>query len=305
MQLQPMVQYALLFSSLIAVLSYVFTLTNISSGFLNLSIVNIVGMGTLSSFLLYEKMGINIFIGLPIVLIIGGIINSSLIHYFYCRISKKIMNKSLLSLLSFGVYILLSGMLDLLAFFTMKNVPSDLWCETTIDYATPNPDIHLHFDSSIDIYGIKLSVIISLILVIIILNATYWLDIQTKIGDSVHTNARLERYFGSRVRLIIWFLAGGFAAMAGTLLAFQNKGFFGTRLFYIVPSFLAGSFLGGIDSLFGALFGGFIAGFLDVILQGLVSRFVGLRIEYIRILFLSSIMILSLIIRAKIRKFRS
>jgi branched-subunit amino acid ABC-type transport system permease component len=300
-----MVQYALLFSSIIAILSYIFTLTHISSGFLNLSIVNLLGIGTLSSFLLYEKMGINIFIGLPIVMVIGGIINSSLIQYFYYRIDKKTMNKSLLSLSSFGVYIILSRVLDLLAFVTMKNVPSKLWCETVIAYTTPNPDIHLHFDSSIEIYGVKLSVIMSLILVLIILNTTYWVDVKTKIMDLIQTKTREQRYFGSGIRMIIWFLAGGFAAMAGTLLAFRNKGFFGTRLFYIVPSFLAGSFIGGIDSLFGALFGGLIAGFLDVVLQGLVSRFVGLRIEYIRILFLSSLMILSIIIRAKLRALRS
>jgi branched-subunit amino acid ABC-type transport system permease component len=198
MQLQPMVQYALLFSSIIAILSYLFTLTYISSGFLNLSIVNLVGIGTLSSFLLYEIMGVNIFIGLPIVMMIGGIINSSLINYFYYRIDKKLVNKSLVSLLSFGVYVLLSSLLDLVGFVTMKNIPSELWCETVIDYTTPNSEIHLHFDSSIEIFGLKLSVILSLILVFIILNATYWVDVKTKIEDSIYlilmsTNILVQR----------------------------------------------------------------------------------------------------------------
>jgi branched-chain amino acid transport system permease protein len=190
----------------------------------------------------------------------------------------------------------------------MKKVPSELWCVTSTEYTSPNPNIHLHFDSSLEIFGVKLSVIISLILVAIILNATYSVGVKSQFRDSFRTNAENSSiasnkgYFGSNFRMIVWFLAGGFAALSGSLLAFRHKGFLGTRLFYLVPSVLAGSFLGGLDSLFGALFGGLIIGFLDVAIQGLVARFIGLRIEYIRILFLSSLMLLALIFRAKWKK---
>jgi branched-subunit amino acid ABC-type transport system permease component len=238
MYVYPIVQFTILFSSILAVLSYSFTLTNISTDFPNLSLGTIMGIGILSSFLLIELGGVNIFHGLPIVFIVGGISNSLFYEIIFKRVLKKTGNKILLTIAGLGLLLILSNSFTLLTYWLANEVPSEMWCGAGI--YSDHPNLHLHFNRfDFEVYGIRFGVITSLVFLFSVFLLTALIEKRTKYGYLIR-------------------------ASAGSLLTLLSKGFPGSVGQAIIWSIVAGSFLGGFDSLYGSLYGGFIAGYIEV-----------------------------------------
>ena len=108
----------------------------------------------------------------------------------------------------------------------------------------------------------------------------YLLLTRTRFGVAMRAaieNPNLARILGidvDRVYLFSWFLAGGFAGLAGGLYAvgFATPQNFPTLL---IVDIFAGSVLGGLGSIYGALFGGFIIGASETYLTTVLSTLVG------------------------------
>jgi branched-subunit amino acid ABC-type transport system permease component len=269
MYVYPIVQFTILFSSILAVLSYSFTLTNISTDFPNLSLGTIMGIGMFSSFLLIELGGVNIFHGLPIVFIVGGISNSLFYVLIFKRVLKKTGNKILLTIAGLGLLLILSNSFTVLAYWLANEVPSEMWCGAGI--YSDHPNLHLHFNRfDFEVYGIRFGVITSLVFLFSVFLLTALIEKRTKYGYLIRASAEdlsLTSIMGvnpHEVHFWSWFFIGGLVAVCGSLLTLLSKGFPGSVGQAIIWSIVAGSFLGGFDSLYGSLFGGFIAGFIEV-----------------------------------------
>jgi len=108
----------------------------------------------------------------------------------------------------------------------------------------------------------------------------YLLLTRTRFGVAMRAaieNPNLARTLGidvDRVSLFSWFLAGGFAGLAGGLYAvgFATPQNFPTLL---IVDIFAGSVLGGLGSIYGALIGGFIIGASETYLTTALSTLVG------------------------------
>ena len=92
-------------------------------------------------------------------------------------------------------------------------------------------------------------------------------------------NANLAKTVGinvERVYIVSWFLAGAIAGLAGALTAIWTGTPENQSSFYIVDIF-AGSVLGGLGSIYGAIIGGLIVGvsetYLIAVLDKVVSSF--------------------------------
>jgi branched-chain amino acid transport system permease protein len=105
---------------------------------------------------------------------------------------------------------------------------------------------------------------------------------RTKFGVSLRAsieNPDLARVLGINVDLaytVSWFLAGGLAGASGALWAFMIESYKPETAYLIIVSIFAGSILGGLGSIYGALVGGFLVGLAEtvglVITQNLLQQ---------------------------------
>ena len=112
----------------------------------------------------------------------------------------------------------------------------------------------------------------------------YLLLTKSKFGVAMRAaieNANLAKTVGinvERVYIVSWFLAGGIAGLAGGLTALYT-GTPESQSSLIIVDIFAGSVLGGLGSIYGAIIGGLIVGasetYLIVLLDRIVSAFYG------------------------------
>ncbi len=116
--------------------------------------------------------------------------------------------------------------------------------------------------------------------VIVISAALYLILNKTKFGIAMRAaieNANLAKTVGinvERVYVVSWFLAGGVAGFAGGLFSIvyttnQNQASL------LIVSIFAGSVLGGLNSIYGAIIGGLLIGFGEIYITGELSVLVG------------------------------
>ncbi|MCS7106596.1 MAG: branched-chain amino acid ABC transporter permease [Acidilobaceae archaeon] len=100
---------------------------------------------------------------------------------------------------------------------------------------------------------------------------------RTQFGISMRAsieNPQLARIIGinvERVYLVSWFLSGATAGMAGSLLAFEMPGISPAAAYLYIVSIFAGSIVGGLNSIYGALAGGFLVGSMEAIVPVFIS----------------------------------
>ncbi len=104
----------------------------------------------------------------------------------------------------------------------------------------------------------------------------YLLLTRSKFGVAMRAaieNTNLAKTVGinvERVNLVAWFLSGGIAGLAGGLLAIFTGTPNGSASLYIVDIF-AGSVLGGLGSVYGAIIGGLIIGASEIYLISVIN----------------------------------
>jgi len=130
-----------------------------------------------------------------------------------------------------------------------------------------------------EIFGISgILLVAPAVLVFMILFLNFLLT-KTKFGVAMRAsieNPNLAKVLGinvERVYLVSWFIAGALAGVGGGLYAIQSPTPTSTSSYIIVDIF-AGSVLGGIFSLYGAIAGGLIVGFSEVYLLREITLYV-------------------------------
>lgn len=106
---------------------------------------------------------------------------------------------------------------------------------------------------------------------------------RTKFGVSLRAaieNPDLARVLGINVDLAYmtsWFIAGGLAGASGALYIFMVENFKPAVASLVIVSVFAGSILGGLGSIYGALLGGFLVGvtetFVVVLVQNILAAY--------------------------------
>jgi branched-chain amino acid transport system permease protein len=98
----------------------------------------------------------------------------------------------------------------------------------------------------------------------------------------------------NQIQLFSWFLTGGLACLAGAMIPlwFQSTPQSGAM---IITSIMAGSLLGGFNSIYGSVIGGAIVGMSEIMLttwgQALIGVWVGEYRPLIPMIFLVSILL--------------
>ena len=108
----------------------------------------------------------------------------------------------------------------------------------------------------------------------------YLMLTRTRFGLAMRAtveNPNLARVVGVNTRtvyVVSWFLAGGLAAMAGVFYSFWQGGEPDIGSILLISMF-AGSILGGLKSIYGAVVGGLVVGGSEIIITTLGAQYIG------------------------------
>ncbi len=120
------------------------------------------------------------------------------------------------------------------------------------------------------ILGAPMILVVSLVVISGMVFGLYWLLYRTVFGISMRAsieNTSLAQTFGintNRIFMFSWFLSGSLAGVAGVLMSVWFQGDPGLAAI-MLPSVFAGSIVGGFTSIYGAILGGAVIGFSEIL----------------------------------------
>lgn len=256
---------AVVSSFLLSLLAMGFTLQYITLSVPNLAYATIAFSSTYITLTL-TLMGFSPYMGMPFAFILGGFI-SFLLYKFMAFLRDR--GTSLIGLM-------ISTLVFDLTIYGLMNIYADYIAYSfktyTRSFSLTEMDFHLN-----GIPGILIvSTITSTLLVIIF----HMILVKTKFGiamRAVMENYSLASVQGINVEYVLsvsWFMVGGIAGIAGSLypLWFYMDPWVGARM---LISIFAACVIGGLRSIYGSLFGGFIIGASEIFVTYAFSSIVG------------------------------
>jgi branched-chain amino acid transport system permease protein len=244
------------------------TLTYLTTKVPNFAYGSFVTVGIYNAFTLFRIQGVNAYLSTPLSFLIGGA--ASVLMYGLVLRPLGRRGSSLVSLMiaTFAVDV---------AFIGVFGIYSD-YLTSRYGISDSKQFYQLHSDFSIN--GLPGIFFLAPALLALTTLALYTLLTKTNFGVAMRAsveNPSLARILGidvERVYTASWFLAGGFAASAGSFYVLWLPSGIDTGSSIIVEIFAA-SILGGLTSVYGAVLGGLIIGGSEIIITSLGAVFFG------------------------------
>jgi branched-chain amino acid transport system permease protein len=282
---------AIVYANLVAILCIGFTMTYITVKIPNFAHGVYIGIGVYVSYTFAIIMNLSPYLGLPIAFFIGGVVSVLIFLFVIQIISRMGGSRVALTISTIAVQIFLTSLLDIFAY----------WLR--IKYKTYALGFLLkEYDFKIGGFqGIFPVSIAFCFLTVVIL---HWLLSKTKIGIAMKATAEdevLASILGvnvNNIQMFSWFLTGGLASIAGAMLPFW---FLGTPQVgsQMMTTIMAGSLLGGLENVYGAIIGGFGIGLSEIILTRRLQELIGAWIGEYRLIIPMLILILVLLIEPR------
>ena len=258
---------ALVYASELTLLSVGFTLTYLTAKIPNFAHGTYAGVGIYVSFTFSRILGMSPYLSFPLAFILGGII-SVLIYILVINVLTKMGGGAIvLTIATLAIQIFLTALINIYAYWAR-----DVYTVYTSSFLLKEFDFEwLEFPGIFPV-----SIGISIIAVIVL----HFLLTRTKIGIAMRAtseDAELSSVLGiniNQIQLFSWFLTGGLACLAGAMIPmwFQSTPTTGSA---IITSIMAGSLLGGFESIYGAIIGGFAVGLSEILLTYLGTSLIG------------------------------
>jgi branched-chain amino acid transport system permease protein len=264
---------ALIFASELTLLSIGFTLTYLTAKVPNFAHGTYAGIGIYVSYTFSKILGLSPYIGYPVAFIIGGIV-SVIIYVLVINVLTRMGGGAIvLTISTLAIQIFLGALIQIYAYYLLMRFGSYTQIFMLKDW-----------DFSIgDFPGIF---IVSMGLTIVSVVLLHYMLTRTKIGVAMRATAEdpeLASVLGiniNQIQIFSWFLTGGLACVAGAMIPlwFQATTTSGSA---IITSIMAGSLLGGFESVYGAVVGGFLVGLSEVMLTTWAQQIIGVWVgEY-------------------------
>ena len=257
MALDPIFSDALIFASLLALLSIGLTLTYLTTRVPNFAHASFATIGVYIALIASRVWESTPYIAIPIAFAISGVVAVAL----YTFILKPLIRKGA----SQAIQMVATLAFDLIV-IAMLNITADYIVKT---YQITSREFTLRsYDA--EFMGLPLIVIAAPITVAILAITLHIMLRKTKFGIAMRAateNSDLSGVVGVNVKLVFgvsWLLGGGIAGIAGTLMSlwFQGDPNLGPQL---IPSIFAASIVGGFLSIYGAIAGGLLVGLTEVL----------------------------------------
>ena len=264
---------AITYGSMITILSLGFTLTHMTAKIPNFAHGTYAGYGVYVTWTLVRVCHIFPYYGFPLAFLLGGLIGILLYNIVVNTLRRMGGGTIVLTIATIAIQIFMSQGLHIFAYWSRET-----WGLMSMGFLLKQNDFQ--------IMGFQGIFPASILIVAFTVIALHWMLTRTKIGIAMKATAEdpgLASVLGidiNRIQVLSWFLTGGMAALAGAMVPmwFMGSPIVGGGL---LSSCMAGSLLGGLDNIYGAVMGGFSIGVLEIILTGSLQRWVGLWVgEY-------------------------
>jgi len=279
---------ALIFASELTLLSIGFTLTYLTAKVPNFAHGTYAGVGIYVSFTFSKIWGLSPYIGYPVAFIIGGII-SVIIYILVINVLTRMGGGAIvLTISTLAIQIFLGALIQIYAYWLLM-----LYGTYTQVFMLKDYDFQIG-----DFPGIF---IVSMGITIVSVVLLHYMLTRTKIGVAMRATAEdpeLASVLGiniNQIQVFSWFLTGGLACVAGAMIPlwFQATTTSGAM---IITSIMAGSLLGGFESVYGAVVGGFLVGLSEVMLttwgQQIIGVWVGEYRPLVPMIFLVAVLLI-------------
>ena len=257
MGIDPIFSDAIIFSSLLALLSIGLTLTYLTTRVPNFAHASFATIGVYIALITTRIWDVGPYIAIPIAFVISGLVALSLYNFILKPLIKKGSSQAILMIATLAFDLVVIALLNITADFIVKTFQI-----TSREFTLRSYDAEF-MDLPLLVFVAPLVIGILAIILHVILR-------KTKFGIAMRAatqNSDLAETMGINVKLVYaisWLLGGGFAGIAGALMSlwFQGDPNLGPQL---IPSVFAASIVGGFLSIYGAIAGGILLGLTEVL----------------------------------------
>jgi branched-chain amino acid transport system permease protein len=279
---------ALVFASELTLLSIGFTLTYLTAKVPNFAHGTYAGVGIYVSYTFAKIWGLSPYYGFPVAFSVGGIVSVLIYRLVIGVLTNMGGGAIVLTISTLAIQIFLTAFIQIYAYYLRERFST---------YAMA----FLLKESDFSVAGFPGIFVVSMTLTISLVLALHYMLTRTRIGVAMRATAEdpeLASVLGintDQIQLFSWFLTGGLACLAGAMIPlwFQSTPQSGAM---IITSIMAGSLLGGFDSIYGSVIGGAIVGMSEILLttwgQALIGVWVGEYRPLIPMIFLVTVLLI-------------
>jgi len=255
--LDPIFSDAIIFASLLALLSIGLTLTYLTTRVPNFAHASFATIGVYTALIASRVWESTPYIAIPIAFVISGIVAVALYTFILKPLIRKGASQAIQMVSTLAFDLIVIAMLNIFADYIVNT-----YQVTSREFTLRSYDV--------EFMGLPLIVFAAPITIAILAITLHIVLRKTKFGIAMRAateNSDLSGIVGINVKLIFrisWLLGGGIAGIAGALMSlwFQGDPNLGPQL---IPSVFAASIVGGFFSIYGAIAGGILVGLTEVL----------------------------------------
>jgi len=255
--LDPIFSDAIIFASLLALLSIGLTLTYLTTRVPNFAHASFATIGVYIALVSTRVWESTPYIAIPIAFVISGLVALALYTFILKPLIRKGASQAIQMVATLAFDLVVIAMLNIFADYIVNT-----YQVTSREFTLRSYDV--------EFMGLPLIVFAAPITIAILAITLHIVLRKTKFGiamRAVTENSDLSGIVGINVKLIFrisWLLGGGIAGIAGALMSlwFQGDPNLGPQL---IPSVFAASIVGGFFSIYGAIAGGILVGLTEVL----------------------------------------
>jgi len=249
---------AIVYACLISILSIGFTLTYMTAKIPNFAHGTYAGIGIYVVYTVSKIFGYSPYIGFPISFIVGGIISVIIFVLVFGVLSRMGGGTIVLTISTLAIQILLTAILYIYAYWLR-----DMYKTYSLGFLLKDFDFKIWGFQGI--FPVSVMICVSTVILL------HYMLTRTKTGIAMRATSEdpeLASILGvdiNRIQMVSWFLTGGLACLAGSMLPlwFMSSPASGAA---IITSIMAGSLLGGLETIYGAIIGGFGVGLSEILI---------------------------------------
>jgi len=255
--LDPIFSDAIIFASLLALLSIGLTLTYLTTRVPNFAHASFATIGVYIALVTTRVWDSTPYIAIPIAFVISGVVAVALYTFILKPLIRKGASQAIQMVATLAFDLIVIALLNIFADYIVKT-----YQVTSREFTLRSYDV--------EFMGLPLIVFAAPITIAVLAITLHIVLKKTKFGIAMRAateNSDLSGIVGINVKLIFgvaWLLGGGIAGIAGALMSlwFQGDPSLGPQL---IPSVFAASIVGGFFSIYGAIAGGLLVGLTEVL----------------------------------------
>ena len=257
MGFDPIFSDAIIFSSLLALLSIGLTLTYLTTRVPNFAHASFATIGVYIALITTRVWETSPYVAIPIAFVISGLVALSLYHFILKPLIRKNSSQAIQMIATLAFDLVVIALLNIVADYIVN----------TFQIASREFSLRSY---DVEFLEMPLIVFVAPITIAILAITLHVMLKKTKFGIAMRAatqNSDLAEIVGVNVKLVYgvsWILGGGFAGIAGSLMSlwFLGDPNLGPQ---IIPSIFAASIVGGFLSIYGAIAGGILLGLTEVL----------------------------------------